>query len=163
MRPKRPGPLGDVEDVALKALARRDHSREEMQSKLLAQGFSPEVVAVALKHLEERGLIQDSRYASRIASFWAKEKLWGPQRIQQRLSAKGFSEEVIQEAMEKAEETLATRARVQRLLGQKWANQRLDQFSPRQKKKLIQYLHQRGYLWEHVVDALPEAGGWEEK
>jgi regulatory protein len=163
IRPKRPEPPRNAEDSALKALSRRDHSREEMRGKLLNRGFSQEAIDGALDRLAERGLIHDSRYANRLASSWAKEKLWGPLRIQQTLSAKGFSEEVIREATEKAEEALPTQVRLQRLLRQRPTKQRPERFSLKERKKLVQSLRQRGYLWEHLNDALAEAGGWEEE
>jgi len=163
IRPKRPEPPRNAEDWALKALTRRDHSREEMRRKLLARGVSQEAIDGALDRLVERGLIHDSRYANRLASSWAREKLWGPLRIQQTLSAKGFPEEVIREATERAEDDLPSQVRLQRWLRQRRATQRPDRISIQERRKLVQSLRQRGYLWEHLRDALADAGGWEEE
>jgi regulatory protein len=54
---------GDPLESARRLLARRDHGRAELRAKLASRGFEAGEVAVALKRLEEDGLLDDSRCA----------------------------------------------------------------------------------------------------
>ena len=163
MREKRPGEAEKAEEAALCLLARRDHSREEIRRKLKVRGFSPEEIEKALKWLETRGILDDLRYAQKLAFSLTKEKLLGPQRISQKLLQKGIPAELAQEAMEKADETLAAGERLRRALRMKLKGRSLDQIFPSERRKLANYLRQRGFLWEDIWEAFQETGGFTEE
>jgi regulatory protein len=163
MRKKRPKPGENAKESALRLLALRDHSREEVRCKLRAKGFDREEIEEALQTLEMRGILDDGRYAQRLAFYLAQEKLFGPQRISQKLFQKGIPADLIQQAMGKAEEGLATNARLRVVLGMKLKGRRLEQIFPNERRKLANYLRQRGFSWEDIQEAFQEAGGFTEK
>ncbi|HET8699341.1 MAG TPA: regulatory protein RecX, partial [Gammaproteobacteria bacterium] len=76
---------------ALDLLARREHSRLELERKLGARGFVPEVIATALNHLEQSGALAGDRFTeSFIRSRAARGQ--GPVRIRAELAARGVDE-----------------------------------------------------------------------
>jgi len=75
--------------AALELLARREHSRSELERKLAARGFSEEVRAHALDELERSGSLADARFTdSFVRSRVAKGQ--GPQRIRAELAQRGI-------------------------------------------------------------------------
>ena len=76
---------------AVALLARRDHSRRELERKLEAQGFTPDLVAAALAELERKGLFRAERFAgSFVRSRVAKGQ--GPVRIRAELAERGVAD-----------------------------------------------------------------------
>jgi len=69
-------------------LARREHSRLELERKLAARGFEDELIAEALDALEQDKLLSDVRFAqSFIQARYAKGQ--GPIRIRRDLAERG--------------------------------------------------------------------------
>lgn len=163
MGKKRSGQAQKAEESALRLLGQRDHSREEIRRKLLAKGFTPEEIEKALKWLEDRRILDDLRYAQKLALSLAKEKLFGPQRISQKLFQKGIPAELAKEAMEKANETWAANERLRTVIRMKLKGRSLEQLFPNERRKLASYLRQRGFLWEDIWEAFQEAGGFTEE
>lgn len=56
----------ELRERALRLLARREHSRAELASKLAAHG-EPEAIAAVLDALEREGLLSNARYAEALA------------------------------------------------------------------------------------------------
>ena len=86
----------------LAALARREHSRAELQRKLQARGHAAADVAEVLDELVAARLQSDARYAQAYVRSRA-ERGYGPQRIALELKQRGASAEVIQQALHDAE------------------------------------------------------------
>jgi regulatory protein len=70
-------------------LARREHSRRELEQKLSARGFDDALIAEVLSELEHEGLQSDARFAqSFIAGRYARGH--GPSRIRRELRERGI-------------------------------------------------------------------------
>ena len=65
--------------------------------------------------------------------------------------------------MGKAEEGLATNARLRVVLGMKLKGRNLEEIFPNERRRLANYLRQRGFLWEDIQEAFREAGGFTEE
>jgi regulatory protein len=163
VRKERPKSRENAKESALRLLAKRDHSQEEVRRKLRAEGFAPEEIEEALQKLVTRGILDDGRYAQRLAFYLAQEKLFGPHRITQKLFQKGIPADLIQEAMAKAEGGLTTNARLGVVLGIKLKGRSLKHLLPNERKKLANYLRQRGFSWEDIQEAFQGAGGLTEE
>ena len=163
MRKKSSGKAQKAEESALRLLAQRDHSREEMRRKLQARGFTPEEIEKTLKWLEEREFLDDLRYAQKLAFSLAKEKLLGPQRIRQKLFQKGIPAGLVKEVVEKADETLAAGERLQIAMRMKLKGRSPEEIFPDERRKLAGYLRQRGFSWEDIREAFQETGGFTEE
>jgi len=159
---KQTGSLKNGQQLALRLLALRDHSREEIRRKLTAKGLAGKEIEEALKKLEARRLVDDFRYAQHLAFTLSRDKLLGRQRIGQRLSQKGIPGDLAQAAIENAEGAWATGERLQELLKKKLKGRILEEMSLPEKKKLFAFLLRRGFLREDVAEALEALGGFTE-
>ena len=78
---------------ALRLLARREHSREELKRKLAAHAAEGEDVEALLEELVKRGWLSDVRFAEQTIRSGARR--FGPLKLAQHLRAKGVDEETI--------------------------------------------------------------------
>ncbi len=75
---------------ALGLLARREHSRRELGSKLASRGYEPDEIDAAVSDLAGREFQSDVRFAESLARRRA-EAGYGPQRIRAELRSHGLS------------------------------------------------------------------------
>ncbi len=85
--------------LAVKLLARREHSAEELTYKLTRRGYSPETVELALNWCQQHDLQSDSRYANAYARQRSM-RLYGPLLIQAELRQRGVADELIADALD---------------------------------------------------------------
>jgi len=78
---------------ALRLLARREHSREELRRKLAAHAAEGEDVTVLLDDLTARGWLSDARFAEMAAR--AKARRYGPIKLAHYLRGRGLADELI--------------------------------------------------------------------
>jgi regulatory protein len=78
---------------ALRLLARREHSRRELASKLAVHAESSSALELVLSELEKRKQLSEERFAEERAR-WLSRK-YGAAKIRQDLKAKGVSDELI--------------------------------------------------------------------
>ncbi len=89
------------ERAALDLLARREHSRRELERKLGARGFAEELIAPTLDALEESGELASARFTeSFIRARAAKGQ--GPARIRAELAERGIDPEQVAELLQRA-------------------------------------------------------------
>jgi regulatory protein len=104
-----------VKGRALHCLAQREHSRAELERKLLRQvGDSPPAsakaqIATALDELEASGLLSDSRTAEAVLAGAGRRMGW--RRLKQTLRAKGLDDELVASCTQSARTTELDRAR----------------------------------------------------
>jgi regulatory protein len=79
---------------ALRLLARREHSRQELARKLAPHAASSEDLQILLSDLEARRQLSDQRYAEE-RSHWLARK-YGAAKIRHELRAKGIAEEIVE-------------------------------------------------------------------
>ncbi len=81
-------------NLAMNWLARREHSRAELQAKLADRDFSPEEIETAIAALEADGLVSDERFAESFIAARVR-KGQGPVRIRMELQRRGVDGELI--------------------------------------------------------------------
>jgi regulatory protein len=94
---------------ALAILARREHTRAELQRKLGAFSTDEAAVASVLDELGARKLLSDERYAEARATTLARK--FGTARIERELRAKGVAKSLAARAVAAARQTELERAR----------------------------------------------------
>ncbi len=154
------GRLKSAEETALRLLARRDHSREEMRRKLTARGFPPAEVEDILRKLEARKILDDFRYARHLAIALAQEKILGPERLRQKFFQKGIPAELAQDALAIAEETFPAKERLGLIMERKLKGRRLEELPLTEKKKLAGALRRKGFPWEDIQATMDPSGGF---
>ncbi len=85
--------------TALRLLARREHSADELSVKLINKGYNLQESIAALKECQRLGLQSDERFASSLHRRRA-EQGYGPIRIKQELQFKRIDQALITKVME---------------------------------------------------------------
>lgn len=93
---------------AIQALARREHSRYELEKKLLPLAQSSEQLEQVLDQLAHENLLSDQRYAQSVSRV--RGGRYGAARVALELRAKGVDDAVISAAAQALHETELTRA-----------------------------------------------------
>ncbi|MBX9609866.1 MAG: recombination regulator RecX [Gammaproteobacteria bacterium] len=149
-------PRRSARDLAVDALARRDHSRRELERKLGARGLERAEIAATLDDLASEGLQKDGRFADVYVRSRA-ERGYGPRRILQELRARGVSEELAAEALATAEvdwEALARAARRKKF--------RAPPGDAAARAKQSRFLEYRGFDAAQIRHALTQAANDED-
>ena len=89
----KPPPTDDLRARALRLLARREYSREELQRRLRPYAEDGDDIAALLDQLEQRGWLSEARFAEQLVH--ARQGKYGSQRIAHELREKGVGDEVI--------------------------------------------------------------------
>ena len=97
---------------ALRLLARREHSRQELAGKLAPHAASAEVLETLLADLEARKQLSDQRYAQERARWLARK--YGAARIRHELKSKGVAQAIIEAATPADSEVERARAVLER-------------------------------------------------
>ncbi|MGH8610803.1 MAG: regulatory protein RecX [Gammaproteobacteria bacterium] len=82
--------------AALAVLAQREHSRLEVQTKLLARGFAHELAVQVVAQLEEQGILSEKRYVETFV-YQRVNRGQGPLKIIQHLRERGIKEGMVAE------------------------------------------------------------------
>jgi regulatory protein len=102
-----PGP--DLRTRALKLLARREHSRVELVSKLAPHAREDDHLDALLDEFEARGWLSDARFAEALAHD--RKGRYGSRRIARELSLRGVSEDIVERAVATVQQNEAMAAR----------------------------------------------------
>ena len=130
------------------ALARREHSRRELERKLGARGLDGTVIEAALNDLAGRGLQDDGRFAASYARSRAARG-FGPRRIAAELRERGIDGAAVAVALDAVEadfRTLACEVRERKF-------SRPPQSLP-ERAKQTRFLEYRGFEADHIRHAL---------
>ena len=124
---------------ALQYLARREHTRSQLQQKLLRHGDADEANEV-LDSLERGNFLSERRYLDSYIEAQAR-KLYGPQRIVAGLCRLGFDRSVAERSLQKA--SIDWFACAQRCYASKFPKTEI--MDRREQRRRIHFLQNRGY------------------
>jgi regulatory protein len=136
-------------DVVVRLLGGREHSRHELQQKLLQRGFTSADAQAAIAHAAERGWQSDQRYAE----MWVRhclQKGHGASKVRAAAQQRGIARELIDEALNQADPNWDD-ACYQRLL------KRFGEQPPsetKQRDKIIRHLLSQGFTYGQIKQAL---------
>ena len=139
---------------AIRFLARRSHSREELRRKLILTGSSEEVETV-LTRLEELRYLNDEDFAFQRARFQRKSKNWGNRRIQLDLKSRGLDARIIELTLSRLEAELPEVDSLHQLT-QSWIRRVGPPKTVSQLKKLFDRCIRLGYRPESVRTELED-------
>ncbi|HUF71973.1 MAG TPA: regulatory protein RecX [Gammaproteobacteria bacterium] len=132
---------------AMDLLARREHSRLELEQKLAARSFDETVVAHVLDELEREGLLSADRFVqSFVEARYARGQ--GPSRIRRELAARGIESAAANLGDERFDwDAKARETRVKRF-GEALPS------SLAEKARQIRFLEYRGFSHDQIRRAL---------
>ena len=144
-------------DRAIRILAMRDHSEQELRRKLAAPVMSkngPEALDVTPEELEqvvawciENRYLDDNRFVGQFIASRSR-KGYGPARIRQELSQKGIARQAVEQAMRECDIDWVSLARAQ--AQRKYGEPLPSAFAER--VKIQRFLLYRGYLMEDIQE-----------
>jgi len=129
---------------ALRLLARREHSRKELERKLSPHAGSSDDLRILMSGLKEKNQLSEERYAEVRARQLARK--YGAARIRQDLKAKGISEELISRVSSEGE---LERART--ILERKY---RTPAATREEKAKRMRFMQGRGFSFDVIRQLL---------
>jgi regulatory protein len=132
---------------AMRYLARREHSRAELQQKLQSYVQEGENLDDVLDELEKRNWLSDARATTQWVD--AKRRRFGTLRIAHELRQKGIPENLIAETMPQLKDTELGAAKD--VWQRKFGVQPLDS---KEKAKQIRFLQSRGFSVEVILKVL---------
>jgi regulatory protein len=140
---------------AMRYLARREHSRAELRTKLLPHVQENEDIDAVLDDLEKRNWLSDARAAELMVNI--KRPRFGAQRIAHELRKKGIAENLIGDALPKLKETELEAAREvwKKRFGVLPRNQN-------EKARQVRFLQSRGFSLDVIFKVLKLAGSAED-
>ncbi len=92
--------LHTAKDAALKYLARRDHSTQEIRTKLKNKRIPSAVIAEVISWLAAKRLLDDTAFAKRKAEAIYQTKMVGPMYIKMKLKAAGITGQVAEDVVD---------------------------------------------------------------
>lgn len=141
----------DAYEAALTSLDFSARTVREIEQSLRRKGFVQPVIEAVIARLTESHLIDDKRYAQRLAETSAHKPV-GIYAMKRKLRAKGISEEDAEDALDVFDEDqqrTAAKAAAEKL-GRKY----LTLPAREGKAKLSQALARRGFSWDVVREAV---------
>ncbi|HSL89882.1 MAG TPA: regulatory protein RecX [Ignavibacteriaceae bacterium] len=146
-----------IRQKAISFLAKRIHSKRELENKLRKKNYEIELIKAVLDELEEKGLIDDNTFANQFSDEKLNSKKWGLQKVKSELFKKGISADVIKDVVKIYADSESQQTSANDLVKKK-----LNLISKRendQKKinqKLIAFLLSRGYDYDIAREAVRE-------
>jgi len=138
-----------VKQSALNYLARRQHSKNEIRTKLRQKKFSLELIEQTLNELEQNNYINDLSFARIFTDEKIKAKNWGKNKIKSELIKRGISSKIIAEVIEekfRGDSEIESGLELARKKLKKLINRKVDQ--KKIQSSIYSFLVSRGYDYE---------------
>ncbi|TSC91454.1 MAG: regulatory protein [Candidatus Berkelbacteria bacterium Licking1014_96] len=132
-------------------LARRNHSEQELKTKLQRKFFQEAQIKKVITRLKKLGYLDDEKFAREWIEYRLGRHPRGRVLIKRELQVKGVEVELVEKMLELVYNGDREKKELTRLLGQ-----RADKY-PRTRKgkhQLISYLLRRGFLWEDIKESM---------
>ncbi len=144
-------------EKAVDLLSRRDHSRRGLEEKLRREAGAA-IAAQTAQQMEERGYIDDERYARRLAQNLTERKLYPRRRAVQELCARGIERELAARAVEETGKDDLEKAL--ELIEKKQYNRLQDE---KGRRKTEAALARYGFDRATIRRAMAQSGPWTEE
>lgn len=132
-----------VYDLSVALLARRAHSRAELETKLRGKGGGSEAIAAAFARLDELGYLDDAAFARDLARSRLTRKRWGPAKVRMELRAKGIDETTAEAALREALDGIDPEEAAREALVVKFGSGRPE--DRKEMKRRYDFLMRRGF------------------
>lgn len=125
---------------AMDLLARREHTRTELQRKLRQRGAEDAQIEIELDRLQDDGLLSNERFCEAYV-YSRTQRGYGPQRLREELRQRGVAEVLI-------ESTLADSAWNWQALAEEAFRKRFPEgvaSDPKERAKQLRFMQYRGF------------------
>lgn len=139
--------------MAMQWLARREHSRRELQDKLIKKGCDAALATEVVNKMESEHLVSDDRFMESLIRV-RRSKGYGPVRIQKELLEKGVEPEAISNCLDATGQGwLEDIRRVQR---KKFGGKIPKNYAERARQ--ARFLQYRGFTYDQIQQLLNPRG-----
>ncbi|MBR1560879.1 MAG: regulatory protein RecX [Clostridia bacterium] len=143
----------DAWEAALNSLDVCARTERELRRSLARRGYVEPAVDAVMERLREVGLIDDARYAERMAELQSRKPV-GVYAFKRKLMAKGVSEDAAAQALEAFDDEQQQAACLE---AAKKLWRKYEALPPREgRAKLSQALARRGFGWESIESAIDQ-------
>lgn len=144
-----------IRQKALSYIARRIHSKRELENKLRQKKYEIDLIHEVLNDLVDKKMINDESFAMHFADEKINRKKWGIMKVKSELIKKGITSDLIDHALksyitpESQNETTAALAK-----------KKLNFISKREpdpqkiKQKILSYLLSRGFSYDTSIEVI---------
>ena len=130
---------------ALQFLTRRDHSKQELMTKLQKKGHSTEDIHPILDELSVMGYLNENRFVESYIRY-RRQKGYGPERIALELANRGIADTMIAEQINFTDNAWLEEAHLARI--KRFKDQLVKDFKA--KAKQMRFLKYRGFTQEQI-------------
>ena len=145
---EQPDTATELRARALRLLARREHSRKELERKLSPYAESSEALDVLISELKTKSQLSEARFAEERARQLSRK--YGAARIRQDLKSKGVGEELVEHVSSEGD---LERARA--ILERKY---RQPAATREERAKRMRFLQSRGFSSDIIFKLLSSRG-----
>ena len=138
-----------VRAVALRLLARREHSTRELTTKLTARGYEQQTVLAVIEALADRNLLSDGRFVDEFVANRLRRGS-GPVKIREELRGRGVAESLVDNALSERRSEWLTNAEAARR--KRFGAKLPGDFEERARQ--ARFLQQRGFTAEQIRQVL---------
>jgi regulatory protein len=138
-----------AKSVAVRLLARREHSAYEIRNKLHKRDFDEAEIEQAIIELQQGGWLSDERYAEAYIRM-RQLKGFGPVRISIELNERGVKESIVDACLQTADGNWRQILEQQYL--KKYKNNPIEDYND--KAKRIRFLQYRGFTLDMVYQVV---------
>lgn len=135
-------------------LSGRDHAAQELRQKIMRKGHSPAIADKVIDQLEQKGLVDDYRFAEKFAADKMELKKWGPLKIKNALLRKGVKKSISEKVTQIITENLEQDGICVDLLRKRKAHF-LREINPmKRRQKMYRYLAGKGFYNREINGAI---------
>lgn len=135
-----------AKSVAVKLLARREHSALEIRQKLLKRDFDETEISLAIVELQEGDWLSDKRFTEAYIRM-RQQKGFGPIRIAMELSERGVEDAIVESYLLPADDKWLQSLKQQYL--KKYKSKPVTDYSDQAKR--IRFLQYRGFSLDAII------------
>ena len=146
-------PSSQLKQAALRLLALRDRSEEELRTKLRHKGYAHDAIEELLDAYKRLGYINDEAFTERQVKYLACEKLYGNYRIERKLREKGLTRDQIQQALAKVRQEFSEAEALKTRLAKKRTGREMNN-DPGDRRRLAQSLMRQGFHPELIFETI---------
>jgi regulatory protein len=146
--------LKKAKEIALRMLTYRDRSKQEVRDKLDQKKISPRVTETVVTLLSEYGYLNDQTFAQRLARSLLETKGWGFSRIGTALKNRGLAPELVQETVSQLKADYSEEETALQIMKRRFSHLDLREASPKDKRRVVQFLKRRGFSWDTITRVL---------
>lgn len=143
-----------VKSYLLKLLSRRDHSRKELYTKASRKDFAKSTINGVLDELEQKGYINNRKFAEKFSRDKNNLNSWGPLKIKVSLRRKGIPGEMAEQVITETFKNINLEEQLADLITKRRKHFMREDNALKRKKKIADYLRRKGYYGSDVYQHL---------